>query len=456
MVDNGSTSSQRSGSQREAGPSDAPKAIGSLARKQSDVTRLGTQRLKFVPTLPARRKKEEVKPEPSTESVQATTPGRDGRGRGRGRGGGGEPRGGTPRPSQVEMTASGPFAMGPVLAGTSARRTALRSNFTPMVPQGSAASPSPGGKLSNVGPSQLKKEKQRENVLENTVQKDIKTGSDEEAYSEPDEGVEIVDMEDVGRLDWMAPETLRKERRDRQKKKLVKTEIEEPLLSASPKGKAPEREMKHESTADSLEQSESEEEAEIEDLIADFAFQAEIGQEEDVRQERLYLFQFPEPFFTFVKSTTSHSATSMDVDTPDSRSLETKQRRVSFADDVKPPAPITASTSAATADGDDPSAQQDSPKVDGIIGQLEVYRSGAVKMRLGNDILLNVSEATQASFLQQAVHLEMENKRLHVIGEINKRYVVSPDLDTLLSAMEAEDDAIAMAPDDLNLIKIDP
>ncbi|KIK19237.1 hypothetical protein PISMIDRAFT_683438 [Pisolithus microcarpus 441] len=59
MADNGSTSSQRSGSQRE---SDVPKAIGSLARKQSDVTRLGTQRLKFVPTLPARRKKEEVKP----------------------------------------------------------------------------------------------------------------------------------------------------------------------------------------------------------------------------------------------------------------------------------------------------------------------------------------------------------------------------------------------------------
>jgi len=34
------------------------KAIGSLAKKQADVTRQGTQKLKFVPTLPARRKKE--------------------------------------------------------------------------------------------------------------------------------------------------------------------------------------------------------------------------------------------------------------------------------------------------------------------------------------------------------------------------------------------------------------
>lgn len=35
-----------------------PKAIGSLAKKQNDVTRLGAQKLKFTPTLPARRKKE--------------------------------------------------------------------------------------------------------------------------------------------------------------------------------------------------------------------------------------------------------------------------------------------------------------------------------------------------------------------------------------------------------------
>ena len=34
------------------------RAVPSLAKKQSDVTRLGTQKLKFVPTLPARRKKE--------------------------------------------------------------------------------------------------------------------------------------------------------------------------------------------------------------------------------------------------------------------------------------------------------------------------------------------------------------------------------------------------------------
>ena len=44
-----------------SGPS-VPKAIGSLAKKQSDLTRQGTQKLKFVPTLPQRRKKEYVDP----------------------------------------------------------------------------------------------------------------------------------------------------------------------------------------------------------------------------------------------------------------------------------------------------------------------------------------------------------------------------------------------------------
>ena len=34
------------------------KAIASLAKKQSDVTRLGAQKLKFVPKLPPRRAKE--------------------------------------------------------------------------------------------------------------------------------------------------------------------------------------------------------------------------------------------------------------------------------------------------------------------------------------------------------------------------------------------------------------
>jgi DNA-directed RNA polymerase III subunit RPC4 len=55
-------------------------------------------------------------------------------------------------------------------------------------------------------------------------------------------------------------------------------------------------------------------------------------------------------------------------------------RRVSFAIDTADDIPV------------DEQKDKDAPeiKVDGIIGQLELYRSGAVKMRLGNDILYDV------------------------------------------------------------------
>ena len=50
--------------------------------------------------------------------------------------------------------------------------------------------------------------------------------NEEETYSEPDEGVEIVDMENVRAMDWMAPESLRKERKTDKKKKIKLEEAE--------------------------------------------------------------------------------------------------------------------------------------------------------------------------------------------------------------------------------------
>ncbi|KIJ65703.1 hypothetical protein HYDPIDRAFT_27694 [Hydnomerulius pinastri MD-312] len=456
MAEDGSRNGGLS-SQAEAGPSGGPKAIGSLAKKQSDVTRQGTQKLKFVPTLPARRKKEEVKQEAPTPSLQTASERGAGRGRGRGRGRGGEGRGAAPRPPPVEMTASGPFAMGPALAGTSARRSAPRSNFTAIVPLGPTAASSLGANLSNTAAPSLKKDKQRENVLVDAAL-NAKTESDEEVYSEPDEGVEIIDMENVRQMDWMAPESLQKERRDRKKKKPVKSEPEDPTLPSTSKGKEPVTELvKNDQEADpsnALNLSDSEDEEELEDLIEDFAIQADVAEEESIRQERLYFFQFPEPFPTFVSHAASEPSSAMDVDAPELDSSAGK-RKVSFAADVKPPAP--AANSATPAPGAASEPPKEIPKVDGIIGQLEVYRNGAVKMRLDNGIVMNISEATQPSFLQQAVHLDMEKKRLHVIGEVNKRFVVSPDLDTLLTAMTIQDmkDANAMALEDANLIKMD-
>lgn len=102
------------------------------------------------------------------------------------------------------MKASGPFAMGPSLAG-SGRRPVPRSNFTPIMPSGPTKDTRLGSGLTQTTAPTL-------GVKGGTKPgEDVKTESDEEAYSEPDEGVEIVDISDVRKMDWMAPETLKRE-----------------------------------------------------------------------------------------------------------------------------------------------------------------------------------------------------------------------------------------------------
>lgn len=74
----------------------------------------------------------------------------------------------------------------------------------------------------------------------------------------------------------------------------------------------------------------------------------------------------------------------MDVDTSQDGSSTVK--KVSFAPDLKLPQSQTSAmpTSQPT------QSNEPEPKVDGIIGQLEIHKSGAVKMHLGNGIVLDV------------------------------------------------------------------
>ncbi|KAJ7126531.1 RNA polymerase III RPC4-domain-containing protein [Mycena crocata] len=402
-----------SGSGSGAGPS---KAIGSLAKKNTDVTRQGTQKFKFTPVLPARRqKKEEVKAEPTNVTIPVESS--RGRGRGRGRGEGRGRGRGAPR-APVEMTASGPFAMGPAMAGNNARRSIPRSNFA--IPTPTTDRASLGAGLTRMSAPAIK----RENDLKGK-EKDKPSEEDEEVYSEPDEGVEIIDMEDVRQMDWMAPESLRKERRHAKKK----VKKEEPV-DATMEPAVADVEV---DAANALDLSESEEEEEFEDLIEHFARQEPVNDDPSnppLREERLYFFQFPDPFPTFVAPA---AAVPEPVPEP---AVDSTVKKVSFADDVKPGS-VPSSTRGSMAPPETiPPKANENPLLDGIIGSLEVYRSGAVKMRLQNGILLDVTAATQPSFLQHAVSLDLEQKRLTILGEVNKRFVVSPDIETLLTAME--------------------
>lgn len=129
-------------------------------------------------------------------------------------------------------------------------------------------------------------------------------------------------------------------------------------------------------TADQGDLSESEGE-ELEDLIDKLAARtnAEAG---PLLEHQLYFFQFPSPFPTFTSN-------AMDVDQP----RPPTEKKVTFAPDVRSDA---SSSQAASASGAPETTEpRVSERVSGAIGQLEVYRSGAVKMRLKNDILLDVN-----------------------------------------------------------------
>ena len=169
----------------------------------------------------------------------------------------------------VEMTASGPFAMGPSQAGRAERRIP-RSNFTPTLGS-TSSSRAPSTSAAPTRPSGLKR------GPSDSEQPQTKL-NDEDEYSDPDEGVEIIDMEFVKTMDWAAPESIARERTDT-KKKAIKIKTELPLnekvglIDVDKVAEAGEVDL-----ANALDLSESEEEEEMEDLVGDFATIAEMEQ----------------------------------------------------------------------------------------------------------------------------------------------------------------------------------
>lgn len=68
----------------------------------------------------------------------------------------------------------------------------------------------------------------------------------------------------------------------------------------------------------------------------------------------------------------------------------------------------------------------------GNMGKMLVYKSGAIKLKLGN-ILYNVSPGVECSFAQDVVAINTAEKQCCQLGELGKRAVVTPDVDFLLN-----------------------
>ncbi|KAL0304095.1 UNVERIFIED_CONTAM: DNA-directed RNA polymerase III subunit RPC4 [Sesamum radiatum] len=68
---------------------------------------------------------------------------------------------------------------------------------------------------------------------------------------------------------------------------------------------------------------------------------------------------------------------------------------------------------------------------EGYMGKMLVYKSGAVKLKLG-DILYDVSPGSDCAFAQSVMAIDTTNRDCCDLGSLNKRAVVTPDIDFLV------------------------
>nr|DAD46513.1 TPA_asm: hypothetical protein HUJ06_016450 [Nelumbo nucifera] len=70
----------------------------------------------------------------------------------------------------------------------------------------------------------------------------------------------------------------------------------------------------------------------------------------------------------------------------------------------------------------------------GFMGKMLVYESGAIKLKLG-DTLYDVSSGMNCVFAQDVVAINTEEKHCCILGELNKRAVITPNIDSILNSM---------------------
>ncbi|GMI81321.1 hypothetical protein like AT5G09380 [Hibiscus trionum] len=71
----------------------------------------------------------------------------------------------------------------------------------------------------------------------------------------------------------------------------------------------------------------------------------------------------------------------------------------------------------------------------GLMGKMLVYKSGAVKLKLG-DTLYDVTPGSNAAFSQEVVAVNTAEKHCCVVGELEKRVVLSPDVNSVLDKLD--------------------
>lgn len=72
---------------------------------------------------------------------------------------------------------------------------------------------------------------------------------------------------------------------------------------------------------------------------------------------------------------------------------------------------------------------------EGMAGKLRLHKSGKLTMLLGN-IVMEVSQGTEANFLQDVVVMSPDEQKAYLIGQVTRKMIVAPDVDVLLEGIQ--------------------
>jgi DNA-directed RNA polymerase III subunit RPC4 len=327
---------------------------------------------------------------------------------------------------QIEMTASGPFSL-----GTGATRTRDAGKTRAISVRGDV----------NQRSSLIAVKNESSSSRSDYREPDKADRREREEYSDQEDDIQIVDMGDVGNMDILAPTALPRMKGKAEKKGKrggavrVKRDISatrENGVDIEDGGIELETVEKDEPTknADALDLSASEDEEIMDDLLDDF-----VGDDEDNDPEnRLYLFQFPPLFPTFTLPSEAAAPPAATI---------VRKRSVAFAED-------TVGGGGATGASKDPEIKEEAVPQDaaaertasskqrppeGQIGRLDVFRDGRVQFRF-NDIVMEVTGGSQSSFLQQVMILNGEEKKATTLGELHRKFVVAPEIESMLNDVD--------------------
>ncbi|KAL9933755.1 hypothetical protein V8E36_007413 [Tilletia maclaganii] len=413
--------------------------------------------------------------------------GRGGRGGGRGGGAAGAPSG--PR-APIEMTASGPFALGTGATRAVRNKTAtaapILTNARSQASSSATAQDGAPGSISNAivpGAGAGASSKATSGAAppdpagSSAVKRDTKVFDIESAPFSQD-GLRIIDIQDVPLLDERAPAvipryTVAKNTRRKAGKRAVKGED---AMAADEDDTAVEAED------EMVDMSESDHEEEEPDDLAGFFMQVDGGPSPE---NRLYQFQIPRPFPRFIvdpnyappqptvkaepeaetlpdtMDTSADLAADEGAATEDAKpstssksgliipnrgaassvpaapSLKPK-RSVSFAAD-------TVGGPGSARDGDDDVEIKGSKlggeenlwrgNPEGQIGEITIWKDGSVKLHMGS-IVMNLSAALQHTFLQHVMALDDVNHKAYTLGELQQKFIATPDIDYTLADYE--------------------